>query len=82
MRKVIYRKEEIRGEYPKEGYAKDYTVTNVISPNSCGAKYVRMGLVRIPPRSGGAIHRHTGEQAWYILRGEGYQYVDGEKHFF
>lgn len=81
MPKVIYKKEEAKGVVPKKEYARDYIVTDVISPDLCGAKNFRMGFVSIPPKSGGAIHRHSGEQAWYILKGEGYQYVDGEKHF-
>lgn len=81
MRKVVIKKEEVKEENI-EGFAEGFVIRNPISPKACGAKNMRIGYNIFPPKSGPAIHRHLGEEAWYVLKGEGFLRVEGEKHYF
>lgn len=81
MRRVVIKKEEIKEE-KIEGFGEGFVMKNPISPITCGAKNIRLGYNTFPPKSGTAIHRHPGEEAWYILKGEGFLRVEGEKHYF
>lgn len=80
-RKVVFRLEEIKSE-KIEGFGRGFIMRNPISPRTSGAKNIRFGYNIFPPKSGTAIHKHPGEEAFYILKSEGFLRVEGEKHQF
>jgi quercetin dioxygenase-like cupin family protein len=80
-RKVVFRLEEVEKE-GIEGFGRGFIMRNLVGPRTCGAENIRFGYNIFPSKSGTGIHRHPGEEAFYILKGEGFLRVEGEKHPF
>lgn len=81
MKRVVIRPCEIAPE-KIEGFGPGFMMKNPISPHTVGAQNLRVGYNIFPPRSGTAIHSHPGEEAWYVLRGQGFLRVFGRKYNF
>ena len=57
-------------------------VKNLIGPATVGAKNIRMGTCRVPRGSSTSLNYHPSEEAFAILKGEGYLKAAGEKYYF
>lgn len=79
--KVVIRLSEVTEE-KIEGFGPGFIMRNPISPQTVGAKNLRVGYNIFPPKSGTAIHRHPGEEAWYVLKGRGFLRVGDKKYNF
>jgi quercetin dioxygenase-like cupin family protein len=81
-RKVVISYEEYRGGAPLEAREGVRDLKLIYPETGFDPKTLIMEIVEVPPDDHTPLHRHSCEEVYYVLQGEGYVEVEGTEHEF